>query len=82
MMHEVIVTPRAKKQLVKLPKNQRKKIQKRLINLELNPLLGKKLSDEMEGLMSYKIWPYRVFYFVEKEVVWIVSILHRQGAYK
>lgn len=81
---EVIVTPQAQHQLAKLPSIQRKKIAKKLLLLEADPLAGKKLSGELEGSRSLKVWPYRILYLIKESSkdVWVTSILHRQGAYK
>ena len=81
---EVIVTRQAEKQLVKLPKTERKKVQRKLLLIESSPLSGKKLSAEFEGKRSLKAWPYRIIYSVDTQTnkIFILSILHRQGAYK
>ena len=81
---EVIVTPEAKKQYTKLPQTEKKKIIKKLEALETNPLLGKRLAGEFVGLRSIKAWPYRIIYIIKEKQkeIWVVSILHRQKAYK
>ena len=80
---KVIVTPRAEKHLLKVPKTERKKIQKKLLLLKVNPFIGKKLSGEFKGKYSLKVWPYRIIYWIndKKKVIYVISILHRQGAY-
>ncbi|KKQ95206.1 MAG: Addiction module toxin, RelE/StbE family [Candidatus Woesebacteria bacterium GW2011_GWB1_43_14] len=74
---------KAKKQLGKLPTSERRKIEKKFLNLSQDPFLGKKLSGEFKDCWSLKAWPYRVIYVVDikKKSVFISSILHRQGAY-
>lgn len=81
---QVIITPKAQKQYNQLPKPEQKKIKKKLINLETNPLSGKKLSGELSQLHSLRAWPYRIIYYISnsKNSLYIVSIHHRQGAYK
>lgn len=81
---QVFLTKEANKQIVKIPKTEQEKIKKKLELLGQQPLAGKKLTGKYESLRSLRSWPYRIIYQVlqkEKEV-WIVSILHRQGAFK
>ena len=70
--------------LKKLPSSEKKKIFKKLHLLEENPLLGKKLTGEFNGLFSFKAWPYRIIYQFQLNVkrIFIVTIDHRQGVYK
>ncbi len=80
----VIFTPEAKKQYDKLRSSDQKKIQKKILLLEKNPLSGKKLTGELKDRRSLRSWPYRIIYFIKesKKETWVISILHRQGAYK
>ena len=55
--------------------------------LRQNPFFGpniKKLRGELEGYYRYRIGNYRLFYLIEQEkvLVLVVSIKHRQGAYR
>lgn len=82
-MGEIFLTDQARKELLKLPFNEKRKIQKKLLSLESNVLAGKKLMGRLSGFYSLKIWPYRAIYLIkENKEVWIVHILHRQGVYK
>lgn len=80
----VIITPKAQKHYAKLPKNEQSKIKKKILILEQDPFIGKKLGGELAELRSLRAWPYRVFYYInEKEGnLFVTAILHRQGAYK
>jgi mRNA-degrading endonuclease RelE of RelBE toxin-antitoxin system len=81
---EVIVTPKALKQYIHLPKTEQTKIKKKLLLLEQNAQEGKKLSGEYTELRSIKAWPYRIVYFIDNKVkkIYVVTIAHRQGVYK
>ena len=82
-MGKVFLTDQAQKELLKLPSREKLKIQKKLLALESNIVAGKRLVGKLSGFYSLKIWPYRVVYLVKKnKEVWVVHILHRQGAYK
>lgn len=81
---QVIVTPKAEKHYVHLPKSVQVKIRRKLEILENDPLAGKKLSGELKELRSLSVWPYRILYYIDnpQEKIYIAVILHRQGAYK
>jgi mRNA-degrading endonuclease RelE of RelBE toxin-antitoxin system len=79
---KLYLSDRANKQLKKLPKSYRTKVDRKVLALANNPFLGKKLEDDLAGLRSYRAWPYRVIYKIEGKKVIIISILHRQGACK
>lgn len=81
---KIILTDRAKKQRKKLPKVERKKVDRKLLFLIDSPLAGEKLTGDFEGTRRIRAWPYRIIYLIKenKKEVWVVSIIHRQGAYK
>ncbi len=80
----VFLTKEAQKQYKKLTQSDKEKIDKKIILLKNEPFIGKKLSGEYKETKSLKAWPYRIVYFINerKKEIWIVTILHRQGAYK
>ena len=81
---KLILSKRAQKQFSKLQKLEQKKIAKKLLSLQANPYIGKKLSGELEGSRSLRAWPYRIIYDLNQiaESIEINEIIHRQGAYK
>lgn len=80
-MLQVIITPKAQKQYEHLPPTEQSKIKKKLATLGNDPYAGKKLSGEFAELRSLRAWPYRIIYFIDKDKIFIASIVHRQGAY-
>jgi len=81
---KVFITSEAKKQFRRLPKNQQSKIKKKLLLIQNSPLSGKKLTGKLKPYRSLKAWPYRIIYWINSrsKQAWIISILHRQHAYK
>ncbi len=81
---QVIITPKAQKQYEHLPKVEKIKIKKKLLQIEQNPLSGKKLSTRLLDLRSLRAWPYRILYLIDvkQNKIFIVTIAHRQGVYK
>lgn len=81
---KIELTLKALKQIKKLPKNEAKKITRKLLSLEANPFSGKKLKGELKDRYSLRAWPYRIIYVVlaKKSKVQIEVIEHRQRIYK
>ena len=84
MKYQVILRKKARKNLKRIDKRYRERILVALVELGKNPYLGKSLNGDLEGKFSLRVWPYRIIYQVyeKKLVVYIISIVHRQGAYK
>jgi mRNA-degrading endonuclease RelE of RelBE toxin-antitoxin system len=72
----------AEKQFRKLPIVSQKKIARKLKAICEDPLAGKQLNGEYDGVYSYRAWPYRILYRLRNGQVEVCSISHRQGAYK
>ncbi len=51
-------------------------------HLSENPLSGKKLKGEFEGLRSYRIGSFRIVYRFSKELLEVVYIDDRKDAYR
>lgn len=79
----VELTAKARKQLVKLPKIEVKKIVKKIHFLEISPYAGKKLKGKLSERYSLRAWPYRTIYVITKSgsKIQIDTIEHRQGVY-
>ena len=81
-MAQVIITPKAEKQYNRLSPTEQTKIKKKLVVLGNDSAAGKKLSGELAELRSLSAWPYRIIYYIDKDKIFITSMLHRQGAYQ
>ncbi len=81
---QVVLSKIAEKHLKHLPKLEQSKVKKKLLLLADDPFSGKKLSGELEGIRSLRVWPYRIIYKINavQKLVEVGAILHRQGAYK
>ena len=51
-------------------------------DLAVNPLLGKKLKGEFEGLRSFRLGRYRMIYRFSHDYLEIADFLHRKDAYR
>lgn len=79
---DLFLTKQAEKDFLTLPKSERKKAVRKLELLRKSPLTGKKLTGKLDGLRSLRFWPYRIIYHIERNVVWVDHMIHRQGVYK
>lgn len=50
--------------------------------LSANPLLGKKLKGEFEGLGSYRVGSFRIVYRFSEESLEVAYIDHRKDVYR
>ncbi len=84
MVYQIRFELGAKKELAKIPKKHQERILCVLPDLAKNPFQGKKLQGKLEGVYSYRVWPYRIIYKIYKNqlVVIIVRIGHCQGIYR
>lgn len=83
MNWEIKLEPKAEKDLNKIPDKYRKKILVILPEIAINPFAGKKLNGKLDGLYSYRVWPYRIIYKVYKKLllIMIIRIGHRGKIY-
>ncbi len=84
MSYQIILKPSAKKELKKLKNKDKERIYQGLNIISKNPYQSKKLLGEYDGFYSFRVWPYRIIFFIyekEKSII-IIKIAHRQGVYK
>jgi len=84
MVYKIVLPKKVQKDLDKIDKRYKQKIQAALLSLSNDPFLGKKLEGIHKDKRSYEVWPYRIIYQIIRNdlVVLIIRIGHRQGAYK
>jgi mRNA interferase RelE/StbE len=83
MTYTVITLARPQKQLSKLPPKEQRRIVQALTFLATDPFRGKKLQGDFAGAWAIRVWPYRIIYTIEKEMVTVtvVRIGHRKDVY-
>ncbi len=83
-MYKIVVRKTAEKELSRVEKTQRSRIERTILSLSLNPYLGKPLKGEFQGIYSLKVWPFRILYEIYKKqlIIHIIKISHRQNVYK
>ena len=73
---------RAEKTLQALDERHRDHLKEAIRELAVNPLLGKKLKGEFEGLRSFRLGSVRSVYRFTKDLLDVVHIDHRKDVYR
>ncbi len=87
-MHQIVITPSAKKSTKKLPEEVRKEVVEQSQKLRENPYLGEKLSGSLHFLYSFHIKfkgeNYRISYTIDKSkrLVIVHLVGKREGFYE
>lgn len=78
MVYQIILKPSAEKELKKLKIKDKERIYQGLNTISKNPYQAKKLLGEYNGFYSFRVWPYRIIFFIyekEKSII-IAKIVH------
>ena len=83
-MADVILSERARRDLLRLARRYLGPVEAAIDRLGEDPLAGKILHGDLEGLRSLRIGSYRVVYLFDQRLkkVEIVWIQHRKEAYR
>lgn len=83
MTFQLYLKPRARKKLQNIPEKDRKRVVDALDFIVADPFSGKQLHGERAGQFSLRVWPYRIIYRVDKNLllVMVIDFGHRQGVY-
>ncbi len=82
--YRLLLTKRAQKDVAQLSDHLKMRISVALDKITENPLLGKPLKGELQGLHSYRVGQHRIIYQIHaREVMVIVlEIGHRREVYR
>lgn len=80
--YEVVIPFRVKKQIREIPLPWRERVGRMIELLEENPLLGEKMKGDFADRWKIRVWPYRVFYRIDKQIkiITLVAVKHRGSA--
>jgi len=81
---KIVLKDKARKALRKVGSKDIAKVKKKLELLSSNPLDGKILSGEFEGIRSLRAWPLRILYTFNpsNQTITIETIDYRGSVYK
>ena len=60
----------------------KEKVASAVEDLAVNPLLGKKLKGEFEGLSSFRLGSYRIIFRFTSDFLEVAHFIHRKDAYR
>ncbi len=82
--YKIFILRRAQKEMEKIPRRDQLRIREAIRSLELDPFQGKQLRAEYEGKWAVRVWPYRIMYIIEKNIVTVTvfRIAHRKDVYR
>jgi len=78
----VRLSARAAKALERVDARRRERLAEAIQELVGNPLLGKKLKGEFEGLRSYRLGSFRIVYRFSREALDVVYVDDRKDVYR
>ena len=83
-MYKLVYSEEARYQIGKLNPGHKSQLKSAIERLAGDPLLGKRLTQELSEFWSYRSGDYRVIYKVFKKevIILIVTIGHRKDIYK
>ena len=83
-MYKILYANEAKRAIDRLPLKKKHQIKNAIERVAQNPQIGKHLTHELTGLLSYRSGAYRIIYRIyHKEIiVLILTVSHRKEIYK
>ena len=83
-MYKIAYTREAKRKIDRLSIKRKRQIKEAIERIAQNPDIGKRLSHELSGLLSYRSGNYRIIYRIyHKEIlILILTIGHRKDIYR
>lgn len=83
-MYRILYTQEAKTAIEALPLKKKRQIKDAVERIAENPEVGKHLTQELKGLLSYRSGDYRVIYRIQHTeiIVVILTVGHRKDIYK
>jgi len=70
------------KRYEKLPDKVQSRVREILPALKNNPFIGKKLTGDLKGELSYRIGEYRIIYAIEEDKIFAETVGHRKDIYR
>ena len=80
--YEVLIPSDVQKQIRTIPLPWRERVGRTVDLLAENPFLGEKMKGDLADRWKIRVWPYRIFYRINKEarIIILVAVRHRGSA--
>lgn len=84
MAYTIIILKQAQKEARTLPLRDRRRIAAGIDSLATDPFRGKQLHGDHAGAWAIRVWPHRIIYTIQKEIVTVtvVKVGHRKDVYR
>lgn len=79
---KIIVSPRAKKELKKIPKIDQIAVAKKIKSLVENSIVSEEKLSGFKGIFRVRVGSYRIVYRKTSQEIYIVLIHHRKDVYR
>ena len=82
-MYKLLISSKAERQLKKIPKDHKRAILEALADIKEEPFLGKPLTRNLTGRLSYRVGVYRIVYRikVKDNTIEVLTAGHRSVVY-
>ncbi len=82
-MYNVLYTREARESIGRLSLKKKRQIKDAVERIAANPAIGKYLTGDLKGLLSYRSGDYRIIYRIhhKKITVIILTVAHRKDVY-
>jgi mRNA interferase RelE/StbE len=80
--YQIRYTSAFSKEFKKLDKTNQIKIARKILNLKIDPYIGKPLRGEWKGVYSLRSGTYRSLYEIKENEIYLLHVGHRKHAYE
>ena len=81
-MYRLLYTKEAKTTIDRLPIKLKRQIKDAVERIAADPDIGKRLTQELKGLLSYRSGDYRLIYRISQEEILVLAVGHRKDVYR
>ena len=81
-MYRLLYTKEAKTAIDRLPIKPKRQIKDAVERRAASPDIGKRLTQELKGLLSYRSGDYRLIYRISQEEILVLAVGHRKDVYR
>ena len=81
-MYRLLYTKEAKTAIDRLSIKPKRQIKDAVERIAADPDIGKRLTQELKGLLSYRSGDYRLIYRISQEEILVLAVGHRKDVYR
>lgn len=81
-MARLFLTKTFQKRYEQLDKTLQQRIKQALQTIKDNPHIGKSLTGDLVGELSFRVGQYRIIFTIDGDDVWVETLGHRREVYR